>query len=163
MYLKSLVVFVLCTALVIGVVVVLNYEATTVGHQIQALPKAQSSCSPSETSCPRFSVVSASIGAQNTTDQLGIANPAYLSLELNVSGASPLASVHLFVGNTSAGIVQGPFGEGLDRITNFTLPATILVSPGRSYLVSVQGFNGSGDYTIRAQLVVARGQMPYSP
>ena len=76
MYTKSLVVFVLCTALVVGVAVVLNYEATSVGNQIQSLPALQATCSPTDPSCPHFSIVSASLRTQNTTDQLGIANPS---------------------------------------------------------------------------------------
>lgn len=163
MYLKSLVVFVLCTALVLGVAVVLNYEATSVGNQAQALPPERSSCTASDASCPSFSIVSASLRVQNTTDQLGIASPAYVSLELNVSGAAPLATVRLFVGNASAGTVPGPLVPGLDRIANFTLPTTVIVTPGGSYLLSVQGFDASGSYVIQAESVVARGQVPYSP
>jgi hypothetical protein len=161
-YVKSLVVFVLCTALVLGVAVVLNYEATSIGTQIQSLPTTKATCTPNDASCPAFSIVSASLRTQNTTDQLGVANPAYLSLEINVSGVTPLASVHLFVGNTSAGVVQGPFGPGLNRIVNLTLPATVLVTPGKSYLLSVQGFNGSGGYVIKAEVTIAKGQLPYS-
>lgn len=161
MYRKSLVVFLLCTALVLGVAMVLNYEATTVGNQIHALPVEKSNCSPEDASCPRFVIVSASLRTQNTTDQLGIANPAYLTLVLNVSGSAPLASANLFVGNVSAGAVQGPLGPGVGSIVNFTLPATVSVSPGRSYLVSVQGISG-GDYVIVAQSVTAEGQTPYA-
>lgn len=163
MYAKSLVVFVLCTALVIGVAVVLNYEATTVGKQIQSLPALKATCSETDPSCPSFSIVSASLRTQNTTDQLGIANPAYLSLVLNVSGAAPLTALHFFVGNVSAGSVQGPFDRGLHRLVNLTLTATVVVSPGRSYLLSVQGFNAGGGYVINAEEVTAEGQVPYYP
>ncbi len=163
MYAKSLVVFVLCTALVIGVAVVLNYEATTVGNQVQSLPALQATCAQSEASCPHFSIVSASLRTQNTTDQLGIANPAYLSLEFNVSGTTTLTRVHLYVGNASAGTVKGPFGLGVNRIANLTLSATVVVSPGKSYLLSVQGFNAGGVYVIEAEEVTASGQVPYYP
>jgi hypothetical protein len=160
-YTKSLVVFGLCTALVIGVLVVLNYEATSVGNEINSLPTLQATCSQSDPSCPQFSIVSASLRTQNITDQLGIANPAYLSLEFNVSGAAALTSVHLYVGNVSAGTVQGPFGPGMNRIVNLTLPAVVVVSPGKPYLLSVQGFNASGGYVIVAQKVTDIGQVPY--
>ena len=160
MYTKSLVVFVLCTAQVVGVAVVLNYEATSVGNQIQSLPALQATCSPTDPSCPHFSIVSASLRTQNTTDQLGIANPSYLSLELNVSG-NALSSVRLYVGNVSAGVVQGPFGPGMNRVVNFTLSAAAVVSPGRTYLLSVQGFNASGGYVIKSEEVTDVGQAPY--
>ena len=163
MYAKSLVVFVLCTALVIGVAVVLNYEAASVGTQVQSLPTLQATCSPDDPSCPDFSIVSASLRTQNTTDQLGIANPAYLSLAFNVSGTATLTSVQLYVGNVSAGTVQGPFGPGMNRIVNFTLSAAAVVSPGRMYLLSVQGFNASGGYVIRSEEVTDTGQVPYYP
>ena len=163
MYAKSLVVFVLCTALVIGVAVVLNYEANSVGNQIQSLPTVQANCSQGDPSCPRFYLVSASLRTQNTTDQLGIANPAYLTLEFNVSGTAALASVHLYVGNVSAGVVQGPFGPGMNRVVNLTLSAAVVVSPGKTYLVSVQGFNAGGGYVIRSEEVLDSGQVPYQP
>ena len=163
MYAKSLLVFVLCTALVIGVAVVLNYEAASVGSQIQSLPSLQATCSQSDTACPHFSIVSASLRTQNTTDQLGIANPAYLSLEFNVSGATSLTSVRLYVGNISAGVVQGPFGPGMNRIVNLTLPATVVVTPGKQYLLSVQGFNASGGYVINSREVTDTAQVPYYP
>ncbi|MDG7008506.1 MAG: hypothetical protein JRN06_09745 [Nitrososphaerota archaeon] len=161
MYAKSLVVFTLCTALVIGVAVVLNYEAASVGNQIRSLPTLQATCSPNDSSCPHFSIVSTSLRTQNTTDQLGIANPAFLTLELNVSGNAALSSVHLYVGNVSAGVVQGPFGPGMNRIVNFTLSAAAVVSPGRTYLLSVQGFNASGGYVIESEEVTDVGQVPY--
>lgn len=162
MYVKSLVVFALCTALVIGVVVVLNYEATSVGKQIQSLPTLQETCSQSDPSCPHFSILSASLRTENISDQLGIANPAYLSMEFNVSGGAALASVQLYVGNVSAGLVQGPFGPGVNRIVNLTLSAAVVVSPGQTVLLSAQGFNASGEYVIEAQQVTDTPQVPYS-
>lgn len=163
MYYKGIVVFFLSTALVLGVVVVLNLEATTVGNQIQALPTLKASCAPGDPACPRFSIVSASLRSQNTTDQLGVANPAYLSLVLNVSGATQLASIRLFIGNASAGTVRGPFGSGYSRIVNLTLPATVSISPGKSYLLSVQGLSDNGAYVIKTSLVTAESRVPYSP
>ena len=162
MYRKSLVVFVLSTALVVGVVVVLNYEATLVGSQTQALPTIKASCSSSDPSCPHFSIVSASLRVENTSDLLGVANPAYLSLVFNVTGSTPLASVRLFVGNASAGAVSREFGLGLNQIVNLTLPSTVAVSPGQSYLVSVEGLNSAGGYVVMAETVTAEAQVPYT-
>jgi hypothetical protein len=157
-YAKSLVVFVLCTALALGVVVVLNYEATIVGNQVQALPTVQETCSPSDSTCPHFTITSSRLGAMNTTDQLGIANPAYLSFDLNVSGVSSVAKVDIFVGNVSADIIQGPFNPGTTRFTNLTLMATAQVTPGKMYLLSFQGFNGAGSYVINSVVVNAQTQ-----
>lgn len=162
MYRKNLIVFFLCTALVVGFVVVLNYESTEVNRQIQSLPTEQSSCSAGDPNCPSFSIISASLRTQNTTDQLGTASPTYLTLELNISGGAPLATIHLFVGNTSAGTVQGPFNLGVERIVNLTLPATVTVSPGRTYKLSVEGINSTGAFVVRSERVTAQGQLPYS-
>ena len=82
----------------------LNYEATTVGYQIQALPASPTSCTLSQTTCPQFSIVSAELVTMNTTDQLGVATPDYLTLKLDVQGSTPLSSIRLFVGNASAGV-----------------------------------------------------------
>ena len=143
MYRKSLVVVVLCTAFVVAFAVVLNNEASNVNSQLNALPPTPTNCSSSGDGCPRFSIVSASLRTMNTTDQLGISNPAYLSLNFNVSGSVPLTKVSFFIGNASAGTVQGPFGLGPNSVSNLTLPATVSASPGKTYLVSVVGFNGA--------------------
>ena len=161
MYARSLVVFVLCTALVIGVGVVLNYEASAVGNQIQSLPTSPTSCSTSQSSCPRFSIISAELDTMNTTDQLGVANPDYLTLELDVQGPSSLSSIHLFVGNASAGSVHGPFGPGLDRIANITLQSTASVSAGRTYHVTVEAIGSGGSYVLESVDVVAQLTTPY--
>ncbi len=152
MYLKSLIVVLLCTAFVVAFAVVLNNDASTVSGQLQALPSSPTNCSAPATSCPRFTVLSASLRTMNTTDQLGIANPVYLSLEFNVSGSVPLSKVQLFVGNVSGGTIQGTFGFGLNRIANLTLSAAVSASPGKTYLVSVVGFSGA-DYTLESMYV----------
>lgn len=162
MYLKSLVVFVLCTALVLGFIVVLNYEATAVGNQVDDLPTSQASCFPTDTGCPNFSLVSASLRVENTTDILGVANPAYLSLELNVSGITPIVSIHVFIGNALAAEVKGPFPPGLNRIENLTLMATVTLLPGKTYTLSVEGLNSGGSYLIESTAVTAEAEAPYS-
>jgi len=157
-YAKSLVVFVLCTALVLGFVVVLNYEATIVGNQVQALPAIQETCSPTDPTCPQFTIVSSKLGAMNTTDQLGIANPAYLSFDLNVSGVSSVTKIDIFVGNVSAEVVQGPFNLGITKFVNLTLMATAQVTPGKTYLLSFQGFDSAGSYVIKSEEVTAQAE-----
>ena len=55
-----------------------------------------------------------------------------------------MSSVNLFIGNQSAGAVGGPFEPGVNKIVNITLPTTIEVSPGKTYLLSIEGFYGAG-------------------
>ncbi len=141
-YLKSLIVFLLCTAFVVAFAVVLNNDASTVSSQLQALPPSATNCPISDASCPRFVIVSASLHTMNTTDQLGIANPVYLTMRFNVSGSVSLSKIQFFVGNVSAGTLQGPFGLGLNEISNLTLSAAVSASPGKTYRVSAIGFNG---------------------
>lgn len=156
MYLRSLVVFVLCTAFVLSFVVVLNYATAGVGKQGAPLITTQTSCNPTETSCLTFSITSASLHTVNYTDELGIVNYATLVLGLNASGGSPVASIKLFIGNMSAGVVQGPFQPGVNRVVNLTLPATVTISPGKTYLLSVEGFYASGLDVWKYEAVTAR-------
>lgn len=154
-----MIVVALCTIFVLAFVLVLNYEAASVNSQLQALPTSPSSCSGSDNLCPNFTIVSAILTTTNTTDQLGIANPIYLSLDLNVSANPPFSRVSLFVGNISAGSVQGPFQRGLNKIVNQTLPTTVQASPGKTYMVSVVAYN-SGGYTMRTVNVTDRLSAP---
>ncbi len=144
MYLKSLVVFALCTVFVLSFVVVLNDATSGVGKEDQGVTTSQPSCSISSLSCGSFSIASASLHTVNYTDELGVVNYANLILGVNASGGSSLTSLALFVDNMSAGTVQGPFEPGVVRVVNLTLPATVSISPGKTYLLSVEGFyNGN--------------------
>ncbi len=158
MYLKSLIVFLLCTAFVVAFAVVLNNDASTVNSQLQALPSSETNCSVSDASCPKFVIVSASLRTMNTTDQLGIANPVYLTMRFNVTGSASLTKVQFFVGNVSAGTVQGPFGLGPNEVSNLTLSAAVSASPGKTYRVSAVAFSGS-NYVLESVYVtdVLRG------
>ena len=161
MYLKSLVVFAICTLFVIGFAVVLNYETGLVGSQVQALPSSPTNCSPSDSQCPSFTIVSASLTSKNTSDQLGIASPAYASLSIMVAGGPTLSRVDLFVGNVSAASIRGTYGRGQDQVCeNYTLYATVLVTPGKTYLLSVEGFSGAS-YLLKSEEVKAGVQQPY--
>lgn len=155
MHAKGLVVVALCTAFVLAFALVLNYEASSLNNQLQALPTPPSSCSGSDSSCPGFGLVSVALTTTNTTDQLGITNPAYLSIDFNVIANPPLSRVSLFVGNASAGTVQGPFLLGLNKIVNQTLSAAVQASPGKTYLVSVVAYNSAG-YTTESMYVIDR-------
>jgi hypothetical protein len=142
-YLRSLLVVALCTAFVVSFVVVLSYAFAGVGSQTTL--QTQSPCSSSQGSCPSFSITSASLLTVNYTDELGVVDHAYLVLGLNASGTSPITSVSLFIGSAPAGSVQGPFNPGVSRVLNITLPATVSVSHGKTYLVNVEGFYGDGE------------------
>ena len=138
-----MVVFVLCTIFVLGFVAALDYATSGVGKGGQTLTTTQTTCSG--TSCERLSISSASLRTVNYTDELGVVNYANLVLSLDASGAYPVTSVNFYLNGSLAGTVQGPFEPGVVRQVNLTLPATISVSPGRTYLVNVQGNYGSGE------------------
>ena len=133
----------LCTIFVLGFALVLGYEAAGIGRQATVVAP-RTTCSASEASCETLSITSASLRTVNYTDELGTVNYANLSLGLAPSGGATVSSVNLFVGNQSAGQLQGPFRPGVNRMVNVTLPSTISVSKGKTYLLSVEGFyNGS--------------------
>jgi hypothetical protein len=135
----------LCTAFVAGFAIVLSYEASNVGSSTGIdTPTTQVSCSPSSTSCESMSIASGSLRTVNYTDELGPVSYANLAFELEASGGSAISSVRLYVGNVSAGTLQGPFEPGVAKLINMTLPATVVVSPGMTYLVRVEGFYGQG-------------------
>jgi hypothetical protein len=147
-YLRNFLVVALCTAFVVGFVVVLNYATAGVGKQGQpGLVTTQTTpCASQSPTCMSFSITSARLVSVNYTDVLGPGNYATLTLGLNASGGNPITSVKIFVGNLSAGTFQGSFQPGVNRVLNLTLPATISVSPGKTYTISVEGYfnNGSG-------------------
>jgi len=132
----------LCTIFVLGFALVLGYETAGVGKQATTLAP-QTTCSASEASCETLSITSASLRTVNYTDELGTVSYANLSLGLTPSGGVAVTSVDLFIGNQSAGQVQGPFRSGVNRVVNVTLPSTISVSKGKTYLLNVEGFYGS--------------------
>ena len=142
MYLRNLIVVALCTAFVVGFVVVLNYATAGVGHQGQTglVTTQTTSCTSQPLTCMGFSITSARLVSVNYTDVLGPGDYATLTLGLNASGGNPITSVKIFVGNLSAGTLQGPFSPGVNRVLNLTLPATISVSPGKTYTISVEGY-----------------------
>jgi len=154
-YLKSLIVFVLCTIFVLSFVVVLNYATAGVGKGGTTVVTSQTSCSAGP-SCESLSITSASLHAVNYTDELGVVNYATLVLGLNASGISPITSVDLFIGNLSAGKIQGPFEPGVNRAVNLTLPATVSITSGKTYQVNVEGFYGNGLAVWKSERVTAR-------
>ncbi len=150
MYLRNLLVVALCTAFVVGFVVALNYATAGVGKQGQTLlvTTQTTSCAPTSSNCVSFSITSTRLVSVNYTDVLGPGNYAILTLGLNASGDGPITSVKVFVGNQSAGGAQGPFQPGVNRVLNLTLPATITVSSGKLYTISVEGYFGSGSESV---------------
>lgn len=152
---RSLLVVALCTAFVVSFVVVLNYDTAGIGSQTQTtIASTQGSCPSPGPSCVTLSITSASLRWTNGTDQLGPGGYANLTLGLDPSGGSPITSVKLLVNNTLAETVQGPFEPGVNRVVNLILPATIAITPGRTYLLSVEGFYGDGSQTVWQSLEV---------
>jgi hypothetical protein len=148
-YLRNLLVVVLCTAFVVGFVLALDYATAGVGKQGQTtlFTTQTTSCTAPASTCIGFSITSTRLVSMNYTDVLGPGNYAILTLGLNASGG-PISSVRIFVDNQSAGMVQGPFQPGVNRILNLTLPATITVSPGKLYAIGVEGYFGTASETI---------------
>lgn len=144
MYLRSLIVFSLCTIFVAGFYVVISYDTSGVGRQSQVLVTSQASCPASVTACEAIEITSASLRTVNYTDELGVVNYATLAIGVEPSGGSAITGLELFIGNSSAGNFQGPFEPGVSKMVSLTVPATISVTPGKTYVVSVEGFYGSG-------------------
>jgi hypothetical protein len=140
----------LCTLFVIGFVVVLNYATAGVGKQgqTQLVTTQNSSCAAQSSSCASFSITSARLVSVNFTDELGPVNYGTLTLGLNASGGVSITNVKVFVDNLPAGGAQGPFSRGVNKMLNLTLPATISVSPGKTYTISVEGFYSNGSETV---------------
>ena len=122
----------------VGFVIAIVYATASVGAGGTTIVTTQNSCTVS-TACPSFSITSAKLVTVNYTDELGPVGYAVLTLGITTSGTGQIGSVTLFVGNLSAGSIQGPFGPGTSKTINMTLPSTIAVTAGKSYLVSIEG------------------------
>lgn len=142
MYYKSLVVFVLCTAFVVAFALVLNFEVGGVGNS-QNTSTVSPLCTPTN-SAQAFQITSARLHTVNYTDELGVVNYAVLTLGIDPTGTAPMMSIGVCVGSAPAGTIQGPFQPGVNRMVNFTLPETISVSPGKTYVLTLDGVYGSG-------------------
>jgi len=137
-------VVVLCTIFVLAFFFVLSYEAAGIGNQTATIPTTATTCLPSATGCDTLTITSASLQVVNYTDELGTVNYATLAFGVKPTGGTPISSVDLFIGNTSAGAVQGPFTPGVARAENITLPSTVFITPGSTYVLSIEGSYGSG-------------------
>ncbi len=155
MYYKSLVVFALCTIFVVGFFAAISYDTSGVGEQPQTPITTYIACQAPASACDTLSITSASLRTVNYTDELGIVSYATLTIGVMPSGASPITGVSVFIGNRSAGYVQGPFEPGVGRTLNLTIPSTVSVSPGVTYLVSVEGFYGTGSSAWNSTRVTA--------
>jgi hypothetical protein len=143
-YFRSILVVVLCTAFVLAFAIVLNYEAAQVGKVELVTLSTGTSCSESDMTCPSFTIASARLITANISSELGPANKTELVLGLDVSGKAAITSLRLYIGDSSAGAIQGPLGPGFTTELNLTLPATVEVTPGTTYLITVEGLSGSG-------------------
>ena len=143
MYARSLLVVALCTIFVLAFAFVLQYEASGVGQTDTAVPTASTTCPPSDSSCDALTIVSASIRNSSGVDQLGPGGNANLSLVLAISGGSPVTSVKVFIGNQLGASVNGPFQPGVVPMKPLILSTKVSVTPGQSYLITVEGSYGS--------------------
>jgi hypothetical protein len=145
-YYKSLVVVALCTAFVIGFYAVLQYEAAEVGTQQTSTADSArtTTCPPSDASCVSFSIASPSLKTLNYSSELGPGSFSILAFSIRPAGGGPIQRVSIFLNNTFVETVQGPFDAGVTKVVNFTLPATVSITYGKAYVLSVEGFYGLG-------------------
>ena len=144
MYLRSILVVVLCSVFVVGFVLAIVYATSTVGSSGTSPANSQQTSCTVSSECPSLSITAAKLATVNYTDELGPVDYAVLTLKLTTSGVGQIGSVTLFVGNLSAGSVEGPFAPGTTKTINMTLPSTIIVTAGKSYLVNVEGHVENG-------------------
>lgn len=154
MYLRSLIVFALCTTFVLAFVVVLNYEQGAVFGSMNATVQTSHNSCPAS-GCDSLAILSATLREKNYSSDLGPGGYATLAIRLNISGPSSLGSLRLFIDNTSGGTVQGPIGPGTNIIVNVTLPATISVSHGTIYTLAVEGIYGTDSTVLQTLKVTA--------
>ncbi len=139
---RNLVVFVLCTAFVLGFYAVLNYEASGVRlSSLQSSGPAQP-CNGGAV-CESFTLVSATLVTANFTDELGPAGYSNLTMVLSVANNATLRSFDVYIGGTMIGTLTGPYGPGTHSPFTFTLPSTDAIAQGSTYVVSVEGFVGA--------------------
>lgn len=157
MYVRSLVVVALCAAFIAGVAIALNYETAGIGRQsVNVTTTTSPPCTTSQGTCEGLAINSAILHEINYTDELGPVSYATLEIGLNASGKFTITKLNLFIDNSSAGSVQGPFQPGVNKIVNVTLPATLSVTPGKTYTLAVEGFYGGGSTVWQTTKVTAR-------
>ena len=96
-------------------------------------------CSASGVICGGMQLSSASMSNQNTVNDSWL-----LSLNLNLTGNTPVYSIEVFVNNTQVASLQKSFNLGENPLT-FHFPIE-LFAEGRSYEVQVEGFYGNGTH-----------------
>lgn len=147
MYAKSLIVFALCTIFVLAFALVLDYEAGNVGNQGTTIPTSQASCAQTATSCDTILITSTSLQVVNYTDELGTVTYGNLSVAFTPDGPSPVTNIALYFGNatstTKVFVAQGTFQPGTSRTFTLTLPSSVTVYSGKTYLVSIEGTYGA--------------------
>jgi hypothetical protein len=141
-YARSLLVVALCTVFVLAFAFVLQYEASEVGQSGNTVPTSSTTCSPSDPSCDVLTIVSASIRNSSGIDLIGPGGNANLSLALDISGGSPLSSVKVFIGDQLGASINGPFQPGVVSMPALALSTQVSISPGQSYLITIEGYYG---------------------
>jgi hypothetical protein len=103
-------------------------------------------CFPQKQTCPEFVLANETLRVFNRTDIIS----QQVSLSVTASGNRSMAEVALYLDNVSLGVVDGPFDLGVARQIAVGVPTTIVVQPGTSYSVVVEGVytDSSGARTI---------------
>lgn len=130
----------LCVLFVIGAYAVWNFAFAGFNpNPVSTTLSTIYTCSTAS-SCGEFRIVSVNISLVGGEAELsnGIQSQS-LSLQVDVLGQVAMASVQVFVNNTSIGTESGPFPPGISKVLYFPVPTTISVTPSETYAVSVQG------------------------
>ncbi len=85
--------------------------------------------------CGTFGVLSANVTVINSTD----ITSQFVDLAILPGGSSSMARIQVYLDNVSIGTESGSFPLG--KVSSFELgvPTTIVVTPGETYTVEVQG------------------------
>jgi hypothetical protein len=142
LYLKGVLVVGLCSAFVVAAVAALAFVAAGVGGHGGPAPTTGSACEGSAGPCVAFSISDASLRTANYTDDLGRVTYAELTLRVNDSGAAQIEGLAFYIGNDSAGEVAVRILPGGSSMVQVTVPATLQVVSGKTYLVSVEATGG---------------------
>lgn len=92
-------------------------------------------CPADKQDCPGFSLGNMTLRSLNRTD----IDSQQVAFAVTSKEASPMARIEVFIDNVSLGTVEGPFAPGVPRLVSLGVPTTIIVTPGVSYGVVVEG------------------------
>ncbi len=154
---KNVAIVGLCSAFVLGFALVTFYATSGVALQNPDSTTGTSSASPCYVlGGPRgnISITSASLTVVSYTDELGLVGYSNLSISFKPV-SDQLSKVTVCIGAVGVVSETGPFLAGQTVRLNLALPETVVIQPGSSYLVQVEGANGNGSASLGSLEVTA--------